>query len=177
MKSTLVLNASFEPLNTVSYRRAFSLILKGEVDIVEDSPYVEHSANGAMSVPYVIRYKEQKKIPYRATLKWSKRKVFIRDNFSCVYCGNKATTIDHVHPQSKGGGNSFSNCVASCVKCNSKKGSKSLEELGWVLPRMPKTPSPYLLMFHRAIANPIAKEIWKPYINAWTGEKSSELSN
>lgn len=177
MKSTLVLNASFEPLNTVSYRRAFGLILKGDVDIIEDSDSLEHSANGSMSVPYIIRYKEQRKVPYRSNPPWSRKKVLIRDEFSCVYCGNKATTIDHVHPQSKGGQDSFTNCVAACVTCNGKKGNMSLEELGWVLPRVPKAPSPYLLMFNRAIAHPVAKEIWRPYINAWTGESNIEFSN
>lgn len=41
-------------------------------------------------------------------------------------------------PQSKGGGNTWSNLVACCASCNSKKGDKSLEQLRWKLRQQPK---------------------------------------
>jgi 5-methylcytosine-specific restriction endonuclease McrA len=46
----------------------------------------------------------------------------------CVYCGGKATTLDHIHPKSDGGSNGWSNMAPSCLTCNSKKKSRGLIE-------------------------------------------------
>ena len=46
--------------------------------------------------------------------------------YVCVYCGQDATTADHVIPIKAGGDPvDQSNLVASCVACNSKKGSRN----------------------------------------------------
>lgn len=47
----------------------------------------------------------------------------------CAYCNlNKATSIDHVLPISRGGNNNIENLLPACVSCNSSKGSKLLKE-------------------------------------------------
>jgi 5-methylcytosine-specific restriction endonuclease McrA len=47
----------------------------------------------------------------------------------CAYCGKEAKlTLDHVIPLSKGGQHSAPNVVPACARCNSSKGSKTLEE-------------------------------------------------
>jgi HNH endonuclease len=56
--------------------------------------------------------------------------IFSRSNGKCVYCGAKATEIDHVIPKAKGGTNSVYNLVASCRSCNEKKSNKTLKEFG-----------------------------------------------
>lgn len=56
--------------------------------------------------------------------------IFNRSNGKCVYCGAKATEIDHVVARAKGGTNSVHNLVASCRKCNKKKSNLSLKEFG-----------------------------------------------
>jgi hypothetical protein len=57
----------------------------------------------------------------------------------CRYCGSKQNlTIDHVVPLSKGGKWVWENLVAACTKCNGKKGSKSLKQLGWKLKSRPR---------------------------------------
>jgi 5-methylcytosine-specific restriction endonuclease McrA len=52
--------------------------------------------------------------------------VLARDGFVCHYCGQDATTADHIIPI-KAGGDPIdqSNLVASCISCNSAKGSRS----------------------------------------------------
>jgi hypothetical protein len=68
----------------------------------------------------------------------SKRvQIFERDKWLCHYCGDKVTeknaTIDHLHPQSKGGKNDRENLVACCLMCNSLKSGKTYEEAAPVL--------------------------------------------
>ena len=45
--------------------------------------------------------------------------------------------MDHVKPVSKGGLWEWSNLVTACNKCNGKKGSKTLKQLGWKLKKIP----------------------------------------
>ena len=56
--------------------------------------------------------------------------IFNHSNGKCVYCGAKATEIDHVIPKSSGGTNSVHNLVASCKSCNQMKSNLSLKEFG-----------------------------------------------
>ena len=56
--------------------------------------------------------------------------IFNRSNGKCVYCGAKATEIDHVVPKSSGGSNSTYNLVAACRACNQKKSNLSLKDFG-----------------------------------------------
>ena len=73
----------------------------------------------------------------------SLRKLILeRDNHTCVYCGNKATAVDHIIPQSVGGSDKHKNLVASCKLCNSIAHSnvfKNFEEKKrWILDRVNK---------------------------------------
>ena len=56
--------------------------------------------------------------------------IFSRSGGKCVYCGAKATEIDHVVPKSSGGSNSTYNLVAACRACNQKKSNLSLKDFG-----------------------------------------------
>jgi len=51
--------------------------------------------------------------------------ILIRDAHTCQYCGNDADTVDHVVPISKGGTDEPDNLVASCKRCNFRKGNRS----------------------------------------------------
>ena len=44
----------------------------------------------------------------------------------CVYCGNPATTADHVRPLSRGGHEAEYNLVPACSPCNFGKGARLL---------------------------------------------------
>jgi len=78
--------------------------------------------------------------------RWSRRRVLERDQHQCVYCRDRATTIDHVVPTSRGGGSTWMNTVASCRPCNNSKGSRTAEEAGLVLRRQPFVPSWWQVM-------------------------------
>lgn len=49
-------------------------------------------------------------------------------NGKCVYCGAKATSIDHVIPVAHGGSSRRGNLLPACGSCNSRKKTMSLQE-------------------------------------------------
>jgi len=59
--------------------------------------------------------------------------ILARSCGKCVYCGEPATTIDHVVPLSRGGPDIESNVVGACLRCNLKKGAKTVEEFVRIL--------------------------------------------
>lgn len=60
------------------------------------------------------------------TRAWSKirERILIRDGYVCQYCGNDATTVDHVIPISKNGTDEPDNLLSACAKCNYSKGNR-----------------------------------------------------
>lgn len=40
---------------------------------------------------------------------------------TCIYCGKPSESIDHLHPQSRGGLSVTENCVPACLACNGHK--------------------------------------------------------
>jgi 5-methylcytosine-specific restriction endonuclease McrA len=142
VRTTLVLNASFEPLSTVSFRRAVLLVLAEKAEIVEEGEGEVRSAQVSLPVPAVIRLLRYVKVPYRARVALTRENLMRRDNYTCAYCGSKqASTIDHVVPRSRGGLHRWENVVAACSPCNSRKDNKLLSEIGWKLGFTPKAPT------------------------------------
>lgn len=165
MKSSLLLNAGFEPMSIISANRAVTMILAGDARSVEDSPEIFHSPSISVAVPYVLVATKYTKRSKRAReAKFSRRGVMIRDNHTCVYCGRAADTIDHVIPRADGGTSTYANCVAACTSCNRKKGHKSLKQMNWSLPKTPKVPSLYATMLGRVLNNEERFNVWGPYI-------------
>lgn len=144
MTSVLVLNASFEPLNVVSVRRAVVLLLKDKAELVEAVEAVMRAESVTVPTPSVIRLVSYVRIPYRMRVPVSRRGVLARDRYTCQYCGltpgRTALTIDHVVPRSRGGPKRWENLVAACARCNRRKGGRSPEEAGMRLLSLPHSP-------------------------------------
>ena len=98
--------------------------------------------------------------------------IFSRSGGKCVYCGAKATEIDHVIPKAKGGTNSSYNLVASCRACNKKKSNKTLKEFGKIMNKDYSHLKPKRLPKDAAIVqiarNYMVKEITKLVSNTTT---------
>jgi 5-methylcytosine-specific restriction endonuclease McrA len=143
MRETLVLNASFEPLSTVSLRRAVVLVLQDKA-VVEraHSGMRLRAASVELPVPQVIRLCRYVRVPFRRRAPWSRRGVLVRDRHRCAYCGRRATTVDHVLPRSLGGADTWLNTVASCAADNHRKADRTPEEAGMRLLRRPFEPTP-----------------------------------
>ena len=71
-------------------------------------------------------------------------------------------TIDHIVPKNKGGRDSWSNLVAACSKCNTRKGNNLLETMQMKLLKNPKKPN-YLFYFKQYI-NKDVQDSWKEYL-------------
>ena len=161
----LVLNATYEPINVCTVRRAVVLLLKEKAEMIERSEWQLHSATSTMSRPMVIRLVTYVRIP-RDThrRKITRRAVFARDDWTCQYCGSRSNlTVDHVVPRSKGGPSSWENIVASCAPCNRRKGSALPRQAGMHLARQPSTPSPHVFI---QVASPTIPAAWRAYLAA-----------
>jgi len=138
---TLVLNAGYEPLGVVSFRRALLLVLNQKATVLRPFEEVRvHSASEEFEMPSVILLTRYVRIPGIRKVPLSRRGVLRRDAHRCAYCNRSATTVDHVVPKSRGGRDTWENLVACCLKCNNAKGDRTLNEIGWSLsftPRMP----------------------------------------
>ncbi|MFE1764519.1 HNH endonuclease [Streptomyces angustmyceticus] len=143
MRETLVLNASFEPLSTVSLRRAVVLVMQDKAVVEQAHPGLRIRAAAVdLPVPQVIRLSRYVRVPFRQRAPWSRRGVLVRDQHRCAYCGRRATTVDHVVPRSHGGGDTWLNTVASCAEDNHRKADRTPEQAGMALLRRPFEPTP-----------------------------------
>lgn len=141
-RRVLLLNATYEPLTALPMRRAIVMLICGKAEVVHDDPSgpVIHSATRAVMVPSVIRLRTFVRVPYRARVPLTRAALMHRDRFCCAYCGDRADTVDHVVPRSRGGDHSWENCVACCASCNHRKADRLLVELGWALRLVPSPP-------------------------------------
>ncbi|MFD0420166.1 HNH endonuclease [Streptomyces sp. NPDC127108] len=143
MRDTLVLNASFEPLSTVTLNRAVVLVLQDKAVVEQAHPALRvRAAAVELPVPRVIRLCRYVRVPFRRRAPWSRRGVLVRDQHRCAYCGRRATTVDHVVPRSQGGADSWMNTVASCAVDNHRKADRTPEQAGMPLLREPFEPTP-----------------------------------
>ena len=139
MDRVLGLNSDFTPLNVTSLRRGFVLVQKGKAEVIQKGEDIITTV-GNFVRPLIIRLKDY--VRYRpSTLGVTRRRLFKRDDYSCLYCGsNKNLTIDHVVPKSKGGTNEWKNLATCCHRCNTLKGDKTPEQVGLKLRYKPYTP-------------------------------------
>jgi 5-methylcytosine-specific restriction endonuclease McrA len=160
----LVLNATFEPINVCTVRRAAVLLLKDKAEIVEHASWELRSENLSLPRPVVIRLVTYVKVP-RDThrRKITRRAVFARDRWTCQYCGggHANLTVDHVIPRSKGDPSSWENIVTCCAPCNRRKGDMLPKQANMHLRSKPTLPSPTIFVH---VATPKVPLAWRPYL-------------
>jgi 5-methylcytosine-specific restriction endonuclease McrA len=162
MHRVLVLNATYEPLNTVSIPRAVALLLADKAEIVEAAEARLRSQHIALPMPLVIRLVTYVRIPRRLPLAVTRHSVLSRDNHTCQYCGRTLSsaelTLDHVLPRCRGGKNTWENVVAACKPCNHRKGDRTPTEARMRLQRPPFRPR-YIALVVLDIP-----PVWKKYL-------------
>jgi 5-methylcytosine-specific restriction endonuclease McrA len=170
----LVLNASYEPLNVCTTRRAHVLVWKGKAEVIERLDEPLRTATNTYVRPHVIRLLSYVRVPRSVKRRISRRALFARDGWRCAYCGDGAgrLTLDHVVPRSRGGDSVWENVVTACGPCNLRKGDRLLEETHMHLARTPRAPSP---VFFISLGLHRIPDAWQPYLPA-AEENSSSAS-
>ena len=161
MSKVLVLNASYEPLNVCSWRRAMVLLLKGKAESLEHNG---RKIYGDKAQPTVIRLRHFVRVPYR-DVALTRRNILHRDGYACQYCGRPRhdLTIDHVYPRSRGGADIWENVITSCTTCNVKKGNRTPEEANMRLLSQPRRPASHLFFEVSKSTTPDHMQ-WRPYL-------------
>lgn len=148
------------------------LICRGKVEVIDEySDWTVRSAHDEFVVPAVLRLPDYSKPPPTHT-KFCRENVYIRDEFSCQYCGAckppRALTFDHVVPRSKGGKTSWTNIVTACRRCNHAKGDRSPSGAGMKLLNEPHVPSMTEMNVHIFVRGSNVPEQW----GVWLGVDS-----
>lgn len=129
----LVLNADYRPLSYFplslwSWQDAVKAVFLDRVNIVSEYDNAVRSPSFEMRLPSVVSLKEYVK-PSRHPA-FTRFNVFLRDRFSCQYCGSRDDlTFDHVVPRSRGGQTTWENVVAACSPCNLRKANRMPREI------------------------------------------------
>ncbi len=161
-RGVLVLNASYEPLNIVSVKRAIVLLLKEKAELIEAAASKVRAERLVLDWPLVIRLVTYVPLPRRLPLPLSRRTVLARDMYTCQYCGTQPgradLTVDHILPRSRGGLNNWENVVAACGPCNRRKGNRTPDEAGMRLLSAPSRPRFIAVVF---LGEPQAHDAWQ----------------
>jgi 5-methylcytosine-specific restriction endonuclease McrA len=165
MARVLVLNATYEPINVCTLRRAAVLLLKEKAEPVEQRAGAAlHSEHMTLERPDVIRLVNYVRIPREAhRRKITRRAVLARDSWTCQYCGSTKSglTVDHVIPRSRGGKSVWENIVAACAACNRRKGNRLPKEIHMHPATTPKAPEPTVFI---QVASPKIPTTWQQYL-------------
>lgn len=180
----LVLNRSYKPVAVTDVGRAFGLLYKGIVkavdrefqtfdyeswaalaaDLGDDTVSTSHRV---LKVPRVVVLQAFDKLP-RTKVRFSRQNIYVRDNFTCQYCGKhfprRDLNLDHVVPKSQGGRTTWDNIVCSCVKCNTTKSGRTPAEAGMRLLKKPSRP-PVTSLAPPPKTKRAMYEEWLPFID------------
>jgi 5-methylcytosine-specific restriction endonuclease McrA len=162
----LVLNQNYEPVNVTNARRAVTLVMASKAEVLETAEGKLNSPSTSVQCPSVIRLqymvrRADRRIPL------TRRAIFLRDNYTCQYCGKRGRglTLDHIVPRSRGGKHTWDNLVAACGPCNHKKGPRTLEQARMHLRSLPREPRSSVYTIVRRLApNGELVEGWQLYL-------------
>src|SRR5256885_10112369 len=141
MNATLLLNASYEPLRIIPWKKALTLLFAGKVEVIEEYDQRVHSITFALKLPSIIRLLKYVRVKNHNRVKFSRANIYARDDYTCQYCGKKSPsedlTFDHVVPVATGGQKRWDNIVAACLRCHHQKRRRPPDEAGMKLIRRP----------------------------------------
>lgn len=156
----LVLNADYTPLTIINWQRAVAWSFKHEydhklgveiIDFYKDD-FITGTGNKKHPIPAVVRTIKFFRIN-NTRVKFSRKNLFIRDTYTCQYCGLKhdinKLTYDHVIPKSLWNNDTqspttWTNIVTACISCNRKKGNRTPKQANMPLLTLPVMPSKHI---------------------------------
>jgi 5-methylcytosine-specific restriction endonuclease McrA len=168
MEQTLLLNATYEPLKVVHWKKAVTLWCQGKVEVISVYDREIRAVSVSFKLPSVIRLLRYIRIKRRFDyVPFSRANIYARDRHRCQYCGDGYAigelTFDHVIPVAQGGRKDWENIVTCCINCNRKKGGRTPEEAGMRLVALPRRPeSVPAVRITIGVRN--APESWRDYL-------------
>lgn len=179
----LVLNADFRPLSYFplslwSWQEAVKAVFLDRVNILSEYDKTVRSPSFEIRLPSVIALKEY--IPNTRRPAFTRFNVFLRDRFTCQYCGNQfpthELTFDHVIPRSRGGRTNWENVVTACACCNLQKANRLPHECRMLLIQPPFPPSTFQLQENgRRYPPNFLHESWRDYLY-WDSELEADAA-
>ena len=170
----LVLNADYRPrsnypISIWCWQDAIKAVFLDRVNIVSEYERTVRSPSFEMRLPSVVSLKTYVK-PSRQPA-FTRFNVFLRDRFTCQYCGAREDlTFDHVIPRSKGGQTTWENVVAACSPCNLRKSDRLPREADMWPQQRPFTPTLHDLHSNGRLFPPnYLHESWMDYLY-WDSE-------
>ncbi len=168
MEQTLLLNATYEPLKVVDWRKAITLWCQGKVEVISVYDREVRSVSVSFKLPSVIRLLRYITIRRRFNyVPFSRANIYARDGHRCQYCGREFVvselTFDHVVPVSQGGRKDWENIVTSCISCNRRKGGRTPAQAGMRVTRRPRRPT-RAPMVRFSIGIDQAPDSWRDYL-------------
>ncbi|MDD9841301.1 MAG: HNH endonuclease [Alphaproteobacteria bacterium] len=165
----LVLNAdyrplSYYPLSLWGWQNALKAVFLERVNIISEYKIEVRSPSLTLCLPSVVSLKTYVKPPkYPAFTRFN---VFLRDAFTCQYCGShEDLTFDHVRPRRLGGRTVWDNVVAACTVCNFRKGGRLCDQAGMFPRQKPRRPTVYELHdVGRKFPPNYLHESWQDYL-------------
>ncbi len=168
----LVLNADFRPLSYFPlslwpWQEAVKAVFMGRVNVVSEYDRTVASPSIRVKLPSVISLKDY--VPMSRRPAFTRFNVFLRDRFSCQYCGHhfavERLTFDHVIPRARGGRTTWGNVVAACEPCNLLKGHRLPRDIGMFPVRPPAEPTNFQLQENgRAFPPNYLHESWRDFL-------------
>ncbi len=153
----LRLNKAGTPVAWLSWQETATLLVKdqviwsfGETIRTIHGGYNKQGERSELALPSIIAC-NGRVASETFTPALSNSLLFARDQHICLYCGVefpvRELSRDHVIPTSRGGKDSWTNCVTACRRCNNRKGSKKPEEANMQLLAIPFAPNRYEFFF------------------------------
>ncbi len=164
---SLLLNASYEPMRVVCWQKALILWFQGKVEILEYHSVFARSVSASFKLPSVLRLKSYVNLHRATQIRFCRENVYIRDNFTCQYCGHryssKSLTLDHVLPASRSGKKDWYNVVCACRSCNQRKANRTPTEAKMPLLTEPRMPA-WLPLIEFEVGNSDIPIVWRQYL-------------
>ena len=169
MEQALLLNASYEPLKVVDWRKAITLWCQGKVEVIAVHDREIRSVTVSFKLPSVIRLLRFVRIKRRFDyVPFSRENIYTRDGDTCQYCDElfprAELTFDHVIPVAQGGRKDWENIVTCCVDCNRRKGGRTPAEAGMHLVKVPRRPDSHAIRINIKIGLRSTPESWRDYL-------------
>lgn len=153
----LILNADYSPITIVSWQKAIVWSFKSThkdklgIEVLDfyDNDFILGTNDRRYRIPAVAKLHHYVKL-HNHKVNFSRKNLFIRDDFTCQYCGTKKEinklTYDHIIPKSiwsnkKMSPTSWTNIVTACVDCNRKKRNRTPKQANMPLRTSPITPN------------------------------------